>query len=235
MDSELPVERGAAYVTHHSLPEKYEDKVDRWLKLHNFVADLELGQSFNYPGYGVEKVDAVTYWDPSNRALYMPWATDLLPGEVHPVGERSPRQINYVGTVNHDGILPRFKAFSDSALRAGYKVRVFEGVSNQRAMELAIASKLVIDIRGDWHLQRGYVPCRIWKALSYGRAVTSNSPKLAGVFGDRIALAPEGQDLFGVALRHESQSDAIQARENQNWVMKNHTFVNRARAILELL
>lgn len=235
VDDDLPIDYRASYVTHHSDPSKYEGKVTRWLKLHNFVTDLQFGISYNYPGHSVERINDVTYFDSSNKAIYMPWATDLLPGQTAPTAARSQTQIHYVGTVNHDGIYPRFRRFSESASLAGFEVHNHAGVSDSRAMALASESKLVVDIRGDWHLERGYIPCRIWKALSYGRTLTSNSPKLYSVFSDRIGFAPEGQDQFAIALRREAESNIGMELENREWVMTNHTFVNRVKSILEVL
>jgi hypothetical protein len=36
-------------------------------------------------------------------------------------------------------------------------------------------------------------------------------------------------------LNHELKSTVQEERENQEWVMSNHTFVNRAKSILEFI
>lgn len=233
VDEELPVNPGSLYVTHHCTPEKYDSLGDRWLKLHNFVMDLRNGGSYNYPGANVQEIDDVTYFDEVNNALYQPWATDLLPGSKVTAVAPSRTLINYVGTINHDGIEGRFAKFREEAKASGYNVKVHSGVSEDEARGLMQTSALTIDVRGDWHLERGYIPCRLWKGLSYGRAMTSNSTILEDVFGSRVAFADHDQSLFYAALRNERSSNPNSTQENAEWVMHNHTFVNRARRILE--
>ena len=233
VDEDLPVNMASFYVTHHSDSEKYHSLGERWLKLHNFVMDLRDGRSYNYPGSKVQEVDDVTYFDQDNNALYQPWATDLLPGsEVNPMLP-SVKIVNYVGTINHDGISGRFTKFREDAKASGYIVKVHSGVSEDEARRLMQTSALAIDFRGDWHLARGYIPCRLWKGLSYGRAMTSNSAILEGVFGSRVAFAQQDEPLFDAAVRNERSSNSASIHENAEWVMKNHTFVNRAKRILE--
>jgi hypothetical protein len=141
--------------------------------------------------------------------------------------------INYVGTINHDGIYGRFTKFREDAKAFGYAVKVHTGVNEESARRLVQTSALAIDLRGDWHLARGYIPCRLWKGLSYGRAMTSNSTILKGVFGSKVAFAESDEALFEAALRNERSSNSNSIHENAEWVMRNHTFVNRARRILE--
>lgn len=233
-DSYLPITPEAIYVTHHSESMKYDRLGHRRLRLQNYVNDLQTGDSYNFPGNPVQRLDKVTFLDEKAWALYQPWATDLLPNSSVTIPSPQGRLINYVGTTRHDGIFPKFKDFKIEAKLSGYLVRSFSGVSDRRAMELVRQSALGVDIRGDWHLQRGYIPCRLWKGLSYGRPMASNSPLLDSVFESRVAIA-KNSSLFQTALQNEAVVSMEMRRENQEWVLKNHTFVNRAQRILEVL
>jgi hypothetical protein len=238
VDDKLPISKKNLYVTHHSSPGKYSELGGNWIKLHNFVTDLLEGDSYSYPGGKVEKLDSVTFWDDANRALYQPWATDLFPSDVkefRPLLGSDSSQINYVGTINHDGIEPKFKVFKQRAQSSGYRVRVHSGVSDEKARALVRDSAICLDIRGAWHLQRGYIPCRLWKILSYGRVATSNSAKLLSIFGNRVTFETESDALFDAAIKNQAESTLSQLVDNQNWVMQNHTFLNRARMVLEVL
>lgn len=234
-DSNLPISKAAFYVTHHCNDSKYLPLGQRRLRLQNYVHDLRGGSSYNYPGNRVVKLNDVTFLDEASWALYQPWATDLLPGELIEIRNNFGRAINYVGTTNHDGIGPKFAAFKQAAGASGYVVRTFSGVSDAKAKRLVQKSALGVDIRGDWHIERGYIPCRLWKGLSYGRPMSSNSPLLQHVFGTRVAFTDDPHQLFQISVDHELREIRSARLENQAWVLKEHTFVNRAEKILEVL
>lgn len=238
VDNDLPVHKNALYITHHSSKSKYQESGVKRLNLCNFVLDLLKGESYNYPGGSVERIGDVSFVDSENKALYQPWATDLLPGqeiEFQPIvrGASLPK-LHYVGTTNHDGLRPRFIRLEKAAKDYGLQFRAHKGVSEQAAIDLIRASSFAFDLRGDWHLERGYIPCRIWKSMSYGRAVSSNSPGLEEIFGDRVMFASDESELVNRALAVESNPAALSLiRDNQMWVASNHTFLNRAKTILE--
>ena len=236
-EKNLPLSLQAGYVTHSSKSDAYDEMGLRRLQLFNYVADLKSGTSFAFPESKVEKIDEVTYFDASSRALYQPWATNLLPKEIDTTkaslfdAKRS--EINYVGTIGHDNIKSRIRNIQGQAKRLGVSLNVISGVDDDKAAELTRKSLVGMDIRGDWHLERGYIPCRAWKTLSYGKHLTSNSPLLQAVFQDRINIEVNIENFLESAI--ESGSNATQKLlvDNMNWIKKNHTFVNRAKRCLE--
>lgn len=181
------------------------------------------------------KLGEVAYWDESNRALYQPWATDLLPRKVELSRPNRTKAVNYIGTLNHDGLGSRFQILRDSASRLGLKFRHFKGVSDTRARSLMTSSFVTFDLRGDWHQKVGYIPCRLWKGMSYGRLMTSNSMRLSGIFGERLNYEPDVSNVLQSSIAFEDRhSDGGLVRDNAHWVLENHTYVNRAQQILDL-
>jgi hypothetical protein len=128
---------------------------------------------------------------------------------------------------------PRVGRYSltHSCIHEGYfrAFRLLAGVSDEEAVEAARTSLVNFDIRGDWHLEKGYVPCQIFKTLSYGKHLTSNSPLLASVFGDRIVIQPELQNFLDYAIQSGSEATSKHLIDNMMWVRDHHTFLNRAR------
>jgi hypothetical protein len=239
VDANIPLSADAYYITHSSSKSKYEEAGASRLNLCNFVADLRQGVSFNYPGQTVEKIDDVTYLDPISKALYQPWATNLLPNEIDTTDvvpfDRSRRGINYVGTIGHDNIEPRFRRFKRAATRAGVTVKLHSGVSDQEAMCLVRESLVSVDLRGDWHLERGYIPCRIWKNLSYGMHVGSNSQLLEPIFEDRVSFETDPATLFDRTLSDTANLTLEKRRQTMLWIRERHTFVNRASQAIKVL
>jgi hypothetical protein len=224
-------------VTHSSKSEAYEAMGLRRLQLFNYVADLRTGISFAFPESKVEKIDEVTYLDATSRALYQPWATNLLPREIDTAKvslfDARRGEINYVGTIGHDNIKSRIRNIQGQAKRLGVSLNVISGVGDDKAAELTRKSLVSMDIRGDWHLQRGYIPCRAWKTLSYGKHLTSNSPLLREVFQDRINIEDNIDNFLNSAIESSANGTEELLVDNMNWIKKNHTFVNRAKRCLE--
>lgn len=236
VDAGLPILPSANYVTHHSSRPEFLDLQPNFLRLHNFVADVSTGISTDYTDAVVTKLGEVAYWDEANRALYQPWATDLLPRTVEVIASNRTKAVNYIGTLNHDGLGSRFRILRDSASRLGLKFRHYQGVSDARARTLMASSFVTFDLRGDWHQKVGYIPCRLWKGMSYGRLMTTNSMRLAGVFGDRLNYEPDVSRVLESSIAFEDRHvDGGLVRDNVNWVLQNHTYVNRARQILDLI
>jgi hypothetical protein len=236
-EGNLPLSLQAGYVTHSSKSTAYEAMGLRRLQLFNYVADLRSGTSFAFPQAKVEKLDEVTYLDASSLALYQPWATNLLPQEIDTTkpslfdARRS--EINYVGTIGHDNIKSRIRNIQGQARRLGVSFDVLSGLSDEEAARLTRKSLVGMDVRGDWHLERGYIPCRIWKTLSYGKHLTSNSPLLKAVFQDRIKIEENIDNFLESAIEAGANADEELLVDNINWIKNNHTFVNRAKRCLE--
>lgn len=86
VDDQIPLCRDATYVLHHCDSHKYLEIGAKILNLCNYVKYCDTGVSPNYPGSFVERIDRWHFYDSKNFALYQPWATDLLPGEIDRVG-----------------------------------------------------------------------------------------------------------------------------------------------------
>jgi hypothetical protein len=238
-DERIPLSKDAFYITHSSSKTKYEEVGAARLNLCNYVSDLVTGESFNYPGERVERIDEVSFVDARSKALYQPWATNLLPSEIDSSDlisfDASRSTVNYVGTIGHDNIKPRYKQFASSAVKNGVKVKLHFGVSDDQARTLIRESRLSVDIRGDWHLQRGYIPCRIWKNLSYGMHVGSNSLLLRDVFEEKVTFEADPGELFNACNAAFANTPDDVRRQTMMWIKERHTFVNRATRSIEIL
>lgn len=239
VDDRLPKSQEARYVVHSSDGSKYFGRVGGFLHLRNFTIGLLAGSSLDFPGGNPERINDFTYYDAKNSVLYQPWATDLLPNEIQVDNvvrfDPSRPAINYVGTVDHDNIRSHLEPFAASAAAAGKRLNVVSGLTSEQARTVTRSSLISVDIRGDWHRSIGYIPCRIWKTLSYGTAVSSNSPLLNSVLGEYVNFVSNSEDLFASALDWHSSQSPRQLMAATSFVRERHTFVNRAQSIIECL
>lgn len=228
----MPLRKDCKYITHH-IDTKYLTNsgvlYENVLKLGNYLPSLEVH----------EKVDDLAYWDESTRTLYQPWGTDLLPNEID---ENNPakfdhnnKSLNYIGMLYEQG--PWWAQLFADILWENKRVefKVFtQNASFEENLQMVRSSYLCPDFRSDWHLQCGYIPCRIFKNISYGRVTGTNSPFVKRAFGDYVAYGGTPDTLYSNLLEADAGGD-IDIRSAMLFVKENHTFINRVNTILKFL
>jgi hypothetical protein len=228
----MPLRNDCKYITHHIDTKRFIEAgvpYENVLQLGNYLPSLEIH----------EKVDELAYWDGTTRTLYQTWGTDLLPHEIdenNPVKfNPSNHSLNYVGMLYEQGPwwVQEFANIIDS--NCGVKFNVYtQNASDEENKSLIRSSFLCPDFRSDWHLQCGYIPCRIFKNISYGRVTGTNSPFIKRAFGDYVVFGGTPETLFSNLLESDKGSK-IEMRMAMLFVKENHTYINRINNILKFL
>ena len=92
------------------------------------------------------------------------------------------------------------------------------------------------DFRSDWHLQCGYIPCRIQKNISYGRIQERIHHSSRKPFGDYVVYGGTPETLYNNLVQAEKGiGGGINMRELMQFVKDKHTYVNRINNILKFL
>jgi hypothetical protein len=203
-------------------------------------------------GGSLERLDAYTYVEHDGNGattLYQPWATDLLPHEFELDASfppaYSPSELQalavspyfaaWVGTIgdgvfgNRDQLAPFFEACRSQHVDVVH----LSGVDRRIHMCAIRSSLLAPTILGRWQLQHHYIPCRLFKNISYGRLGLTNSPHLPTIFECELPWRADGAELFDVAM--ERARDRALLREQMREVQARHTYINRIETILALL
>lgn len=186
----------------------------------------------------VEKISDLSYWDGSDRTLYQAWATDLLPHEIDhknpiPFNENS-KKLNYIGMLYEQGPWWAQEFANIVGERHGVEFDVYtQNASDEENRDLIRQSFLCPDFRSDWHLIMGYIPCRIFKNISYGRICGTNSPTVKREFGDYVVYGGTPQSLYENLLDAE-RNKKVNMHEAMLCVKEKHTYVNRVQNILKL-
>ena len=93
-------------------------------------------------------------------------------------------------------------------------------------------------IQGDkWQVDVGYVPCRIFKNLSYGHIPATNSIYVRDFFGENsLPYASDCYDLFKV---NEDFINSDENLENSKFLLSeiknNHTYLTRVNSLLNFV
>ena len=81
--------------------------------------------------------------------------------------------------------------------------------------------------------KRGYIPCRIFKNLSYGRLCGTNSKYVNSLFYDNLPFSESTSELFYNIENSEKNIKLDTIEFLYNFIKDKHTYVNRAKNIIK--
>lgn len=236
VDQKIPLNCTSKYILHHCNINKYKNY--NHINLCNYLNDCTLGTSPNYQDSKVEKINYFTYFDSKNKALYQPWGTNLFDYEFDNFVDFNPNinEIFYVGTVWSDNINEMNKLHS-ACLASNKKLVICNAASDREAQTLVRSSCVAPDVRATHHLNVGYISCRIFKNISYGKIPATNSKYIRDFFGTNLLPYSENlENLVSCNIDFYNSKDV----KNlflflSNEVKKNHTFETRIKNILNVI
>jgi len=86
---------------------------------------------------------------------------------------------------------------------------------------------------GKNHLEIGYLPCRVLKAISYGQLGITDSEKVKGILGDHVIYHENIEELFKIAVQERQNTEKI--KQAMIYIQNHHTYVQRARDLIRAL
>jgi hypothetical protein len=176
--------------------------------------------------------------------LYFPWATDLLPDEI----EKNINNYDNINTTNNvyfvgmkigksDNIINSFcKRNNLRYVQVGGFSNNVDTETNQKYVSESIISPAV---QGDtWQVDVGYVPCRIFKNISYGKMGITNNATVYELFEKKIIYDSDIDRCLGLGLNFEKNTKEYKKEkvvELMNFVKEKHTYINRIQLILKCM
>jgi len=193
--------RGAHYVL-HNFPDSFAAAIPfkRRIMLQVYtkgVASID----------GVQKWRDCVYLNPSSRTLYQPWGTDLLPEEFRsplPGSVRHRRFSFFIGSVwnneHNQGNLNEISALSRALKQLGKKFVNVRSIPNRLNIGLVRHSCLAPAIGSTWQAESHYLPCRMFKNISYGHLGLSNIPGFDDMLSDAAITEHQIPEMLDAAL-----------------------------------
>jgi hypothetical protein len=171
-----------------------------------------------------------------NRTLYIPWATNLLPHEFPEIESKRTNAVYWVGSIcgGEMGNINELQAFSDVCKTNGIdfkEARLPEGPPTIKAIQI---SHICPAIQGRWQVEKGYIPCRVFKNISYGRIPGINNPTVLDLFPE-LPFSKDMEILFHLNVKNESTMKREIVEKIINTVKTKHTYINRIQRLLEVL
>jgi hypothetical protein len=234
-DRHIPKHPGAFYILHNIEQSPYSAiPDDRKLIIQVYTVDVDSRPVVSLKGNKFE------FWQPNANTFYMPWATDLLPHEVdeniRALPASRPRCAVFLGSVGVGpfGNMNEINRFKKSCESAGWPMDILSSTTveqNASIRELqgrSIASSLV----GKWQKEKGYIPCRIFKTISYGLLGCTNSQQAHEVV-DGLAIYNTDEAALARETIAAVETDAARDMliKSMELVRDKHTYINRLESI----
>jgi len=185
----------------------------------------------------VEKINDLTYWENSSRTLYQPWATDLLPEEIEKIEPSFSQSstVYWIGSIMSGihGNIEELTTYSELCEKNGIHFKNARNLSIQQNYNLTRESRHSPVIQGKWQAEKGYIPCRIFKNISYGCWSETNSSTTASLLGLDCHTSIESMYLsLEKSARDKNEKKTL---EMMNLVKEKHTYVNRLKNIMSFI
>ncbi|MCB1148699.1 MAG: hypothetical protein KDK48_00905 [Chlamydiia bacterium] len=233
VDKRIPVRKDCVYLLHNCHDTKYAP-------LNFIVFQVYTDAVLNYPS--AVKVEPFIYYDVPGRCVYMPWATDLLPHEVDAMKKRLPfnvrkKEIHWIGTVGAGrfGNIEQLNPFIKACKKEGISFKSRMNVDPDEAVRLIQTSYMAPTIVGKWQFDQGYIPCRIFKNISYGKMGITNSKNVYDLFEGKVIYNPDTYQLFFDAKKALAKQTEEEMLALMDFVRDKHTYINRIQTLLEFI
>lgn len=234
VDKNIPIRDDCFYVLHNCNGGKYKHIFDRKMAI---ALQVYTNDVLNH---GAEKINECQYFDVKGQIIYQTWGSDLLPEEIERnkinIGNQVNDEINWVGSIGlgEFGNTSKLNPFIRAASENNIKFNHLTGLSNADNEIKIKSSYMAPTITGEWQTNKGYVPCRIFKNISYGKLGITNSKKTNELFHENLIYNDDTYKLFYDAKERLSQAPFKDLILLMDDVKDNHTYLNRIQSILTL-
>jgi hypothetical protein len=233
VDQKIPIRDDCFYVLHNCYDEKYKKL---FISKKAFVLQVYTNAILQY---NYKKFNDFIQYDIDGQALYFPWGTDLLPHEIDLNFKlnKNSKVSNWIGTMgggefgNINELQPFINACNENGIKFNHSASI-EFEDNIRLIKESFAAPAIV---GTWQKKVGYIPCRIFKNISYGHIGSTNSETVNKLFNNKLIYNQNEKDLFFSIKNYINSSNDDLRLELINEVKNNHTYVNRIETILNFI
>jgi hypothetical protein len=262
-DNNIPLEKSSVYFVHVCpSPKKYiEFGVKKFIDVrYNHIWHKDHVYEYTLDKNSVEKIGHSCYFEKAKSLdvrvkndyhdyeisdydkLYITWATNSLPSEFNldDVYYQRKHLINFCGVLTSGGRCENYSTFLPFIEECNRQSIPFlqndpfrNPLTNEQVIQKTKESLLGVDIRGPEHLRNGYVPCRIFKSISWGHLGITNSEEVYKELDGNCIFERDTAQLFHTAMKARSDFDFI--KKSMIYIKENHTYVNRINSIMKII
>lgn len=228
-DYNLPIRDDIFYCLHGE-NSFFREKLnfDRTLELYYFSSSAEI----------FEKINDAVYFDRKNKNLYQPWGTNLLPNEFKKPVFRKNRLVFWIGSIwndkNNHGNKEEIGKFVDICKKNKLIFVHLRFIPNFMNEIFIRFSRLAPAIGGRRQVEINYLPCRMFKNISYGQLGFSNVKKFSEIFVDCNIYNESIEETVNKILKL-TKDEYINLIKKQQEVCKNYTIAHNLNNIFKYI
>jgi hypothetical protein len=238
VDEKIPIHQNSYYVLHNCNMEKYFIlPKSNYFKLQVYTNDV----INKHNAILIDKTMLTFYKDDT---LYMPWATDLLPEEINQNIEKVKNEefkieniISLVGSITQPWL--NVKKFCE---KNNIQFECYGGFSKNLSIEdnIMITQKSILApaFQSEWQTQNGYIPCRIFKNISYGKMGITNNPVVFDLYNKDIIFDNNINSALLKGLQFENSPNLKKKQiiiKLMELTRDKHTYLNRIEQLFKFL
>jgi hypothetical protein len=230
-DYNLPIRDDIFYCLHN-----FKDIFKNKLKSKNYI-NLQVYNDSVLNMSDIKKYDEFIYFDNKTRTLYQPWGTDLLPGEFRKPVFSNNRFVFWIGSIwndkNNHGNINEINELRTALSEEGLNLIKIRFIPDWFNVFLIRVSKIAPAIAGRHQVDVNYLPCRMFKNISYGQLGVTNVKKFKDILGDSFIEGNTIKELIKNSLKL-SRNDYIAKVRAQQKVIKKYTYKDSLERIINL-
>lgn len=183
-----------------------------------------------------KKISDAVYFDEDKRNLYQPWGTNLLPNEFKKPVFRKNRLVFWVGSIwndkNNHGNKEEIEKFINICKKNKLKFIQVRFVPNFLNEFFVRFSRIAPAIGGKRQVEVNYLPCRMFKNISYGQLGFSNIKKFNEIFKN-CNFYNQDIDITVESVLRLNKEEYFDIVKKQQEICKNYTIAHNLNNILK--
>jgi hypothetical protein len=227
-DYNLPIRDGVYYCLHN-----YKDIFKKKIPESNLL-NLQVYKS-DEAEKSDQKLGPVTYFNTKTRTLYQPWGTDLLSEEFRKPVFNKNKFVFWVGSI-WNNVLNQGNLKEIGELKSVLKknklwfVRL-RFIPDWLNVLLIRISRLAPATAGRYQVDVNYLPCRMFKNISYGQLGITNVKKFKDILGESFIDGETIAELIenALSLSREEYLNKVSAQQE---IIKDYTYKNALENII---
>ncbi len=229
-DFYLPIRDDVFYCL-HNYKELFTNKINPEHLIKLQVYNNENGADQSDVKWGV-----VNYFDTKTRTLYQPWGTNLSSQEFKKPVFRRNNLVIWVGNVwndsNNHGNLNEIAELKEVLHKNKLKFIKVKVVPDFIHLFLIRWSRIAPAIGGFQQVKTDYLPCRMFKNISYGQLGITNVKKFKEILGDHFVNGSSIEEIIEKTLSL-SKNEYINIVKAQQEIVKKYTYEQAIKNIVK--
>lgn len=176
------------------------------------------------------------------KTLYMPWGSDLHPHEIDKnIAKLENISKNYKPVCHFVGMIldNPWKLCQEECKTHGVSFSSVGGFSknnvnieeNMRRVQEAIIAPA---FQEPWQVENGYIPCRIFKNIGYGKMGITNNETVQELFEGKLIYDRDVKVATKKAIEYSKKGEDLELLKSlMIEVRDKHTYINRIKDIFE--